>query len=546
MIDESIIDNLPESSGVYVFRDGDQHIIYIGKAKNIKDRVKSYFRESGRTLKTEHLAASIDHVEVVLTDNEKEAFLLENNLIKEHTPKYNIVLKDDKTYISLKLSSHERFPALYVTRKIKDDGALYFGPYPHARDVRDVLKLVQTLYPIRRCKDTVFRKRKRACMLFELGKCLGPCEGKVKEEDYGQVVAELKDFLSGRDEKLLKELEGRIEKAAASWNFEEAGKMKERYQAIKGMVERQNVHEHLGKNRDVWAFLQEGEKFRAVLLIFRKGILISKRSFKEVLVGAEFREALSSFLFQYYHSRPVPEEIMLSEELEAEEIASLERYLRERKKGALKIYGPGGRLSREMISLAIENLHETEPVANEKAFAEALHLKKEPFRIEIYDNSHTGGTNPTGVMVVFEGFKVKKSGYRVFHIREASGMDDVAMMGEVIGRRMTDEKLGPMPDLLIIDGGKGHLYAVTKVLRSLNRDIDVIGIAKGQRRKRMEDLIYLPLRKNPVPLPKNSPVFKEIVKMRDEAHRFAISSHKRWKRKEDLASGAGSRETQGG
>ena len=534
MVDETIIDNLPESSGVYVFRDSDRHIIYIGKAKNIRDRVRSYFRESGRNVKTERLAGSIEHVDVVLTDNEKEAFLLENNLIKEHTPKYNIVLKDDKTYISLKLSAHERFPALYVTRKIKDDGGLYFGPYPHARDVRDVLKLVQTLYPIRRCKDTVFRKRKRACMLFELGKCLGPCEEKVTDEVYGQVVEELKDFLSGRDEKLLKDLEERIEKAAASWKFEEAGKMKERYEAIKGMMEKQNVHEHLGKNRDVWAFLQEGARFKAALLNFRKGILISKRVFKEELVGTEFREALSPFLFQYYDSRPVPDEIMLSEELE--DMASLERYLREKKQGPLRIYGPGGRLAREMIALAVENLHETEPVANEKAFAAALHLKKEPNRIEIYDNSHTGGTNPTGAMVVFEGFKPTKSGYRVFHIRQASGQDDVAMMSEVIGRRMADEKLGPMPDLIIIDGGKGHLYAVSKVLRSLGRDIDVIGIAKGQRRKRMEDLIYLPLRKNPVPLPKNSPVFKEIVKMRDEAHRFAISSHKRWKRKEDLAS----------
>lgn len=528
------MDNLPESSGVYIFRDKNKQIIYIGKAKNIKDRVRSYFRESGRSVKTEHLAGSIDHVDVVLTDNEKEAFLLENNLIKEHTPKYNIILKDDKTYVSLKLSIHERFPALYVTRKIKNDGSAYFGPYPHGKDVRDVLKLVQTLYPIRRCKDTVFRKRKRPCMLFELKKCLGPCGGDIREEVYGQVVEELKDFLSGRDEKLLKDLDDRIKKAAASWNFEEAGKMKGRYQAIKRMMERQNVHEHLGKNRDVWAFAQEKERFRATLLSFRKGILISKRLFKEELMGGNFEEVLSSFLFQYYTSRPIPDEIMLSEELE--DRVSLERYLRKQKQGPVKIYGPGGRLAREMISLAIENLHETESVVNEKTFAAALHLRKEPFRIEIYDNSHTGGANPIGVMVVFESFKAKKSGYRVFHIREAPCMDDIAMMGEVIGRRMADEKLGPMPDLMIIDGGKGHLYSVSKILRSMSRDIDVIGIAKGQRRKRMDDLIYLPLRKNPLPMPKNSPIFREIVKMRDEAHRFAISSHKRWKRREDLAS----------
>ena len=236
------------------------------------------------------------------------------------------------------------------------------------------------------------------------------------------------------------------------------------------------------------------------------------------------REGLSSFLFQYYASRPVPDEIILSEELD--ETLSLEKYLKERKRGAVRILGPTVRGAGEMISLAVENLHEITPQPNEKAFTAALHLRKEPFRIEIYDNSHTGGTNPTGAMVVFEGFKAKKSGYRVFHIKEAPGADDVAMMGEVIERRMTNEKLGPFPDLMIIDGGKGHLHAVSKVLKSLNLEIDVIGIAKGQRRKRMEDLIYLPLRKNPLPLPKNSAVFKEIVRMRDEAHRFAISSQK--------------------
>jgi excinuclease ABC subunit C len=535
LIDESIIGNLPDSSGVYVFRGEEGQVIYIGKAKNLRDRVRSYFREGGRSVKTERLAAAVERVDVILTDNEKEAFLLENNLIKEHAPKYNVVLKDDKTYLSLKLTVQERFPALYATRKIMKDGAEYFGPYPHAKDVRDVLKLVQSIYPIRRCKETFFKKRERACMLFELGKCLGPCSGNVNEEAYGEIVAELKDFLSGRDEKVLTDLEGRIEKAAASWNFEEARVLKERYLAIRGMVEKQNVHEHLGKNRDVWAFIQEREGFRAVLLSFRKGLLISKGTFREESGAAETGDALSSFLFQYYSSRPVPDEIMISEELG--DLPLLERFLKERKKGPLKVHGPSGRVSQEMISLAIENLHEPEPLANEKAFARSLRLRKEPFRIEIYDISHTGGTNPSGAMVVFEGFKAKKSAYRVFHIKEAPTMDDVAMMGEVIERRMTNENLGPMPDLVIIDGGKGHLYAVKKVLVSLNREIDVIGIAKGQRRKRMEDLIYLPHRKNPAPLPKNSPVFKEIVRMRDEAHRFAISSHKRWKRKEDLASG---------
>ncbi|MCX5812485.1 MAG: excinuclease ABC subunit UvrC [Proteobacteria bacterium] len=533
MIDETAINTLPESSGVYIFKDKEGNIIYIGKAKNLKDRVKSYIGESERDPKTERLVNKIKSVETILTGNEKEAFLLESNLIKENTPKYNIDLKDDKTYVSLKLTMHETFPALYMTRKIEDDGALYFGPYPHAKDVKEVLKLIQGLYPVRRCKDTVFRKRKRPCILAELNKCLAPCTANFNENAYRAVAEELADFLSGKDEKLLKDLEMRIKEASDKWNFEEAKHLKERYFAIKGMVEKQHVHEHFGKNRDVWAFLEGDKGVRMVLLTFRRGVLLSKKMFKESLMKVGYDEAISSFLFQYYSSRPVPDEVIISEAIE--DTAFLEKYLKERKRGDVRIFGPASRAAKEMIGLAIENLHEPEPVALEAAFKKALHLKKEPERIEIYDISHTHGVNPTGVMVVFEAFKPDKKGYRVFHIKSAPSMDDVAAMAEVIQRRTANEKLGPLPDLFIIDGGKGQLSAVTKVLKTLSIDRDAISIAKGQRRGGMEDLIYIPNRKNPLLLPKASPVFKEIVKMRDEAHRFAISSHRRWKRKTDLA-----------
>ena len=225
MIDETTINSLPESSGVYIFRDKERRIVYIGKAKNVRDRVKSYARDGERDPKTEKLVSIIASIEAILTENEKEAFLLENNLIKEHTPRYNVNLKDDKTYVSLKLTVRDAFPAIYVTRKIENDGALYFGPYPHAKDVKDVMKLVQDLYPIRRCKNTVFKKRKRPCMIFELGKCLAPCINKGNpsqspplskggESRYMEVVDELVDFLSGRDEKLLKDLERRIKEAS--------------------------------------------------------------------------------------------------------------------------------------------------------------------------------------------------------------------------------------------------------------------------------------------------------------------------------------------
>jgi excinuclease ABC subunit C len=534
MIGDELLNNLPENSGVYLFKDKEKEILYVGKAKNLRDRVRSYFKGGKKNSKTERLLGKIDDVSCILTNNETEAFLLENNLIKEHQPKYNIVLKDDKTYISLKLSLKHRFPALAITRRIQDDGALYFGPYPHAREVRDILKLLQSLYPLRRCTETVFAKRIKPCLLHPIGKCTAPCVGLIDETAYRVVVDELVDFLSGKDEKLLKSLEEGIQKAAESWNFEEAQSRKERYLAIKRLVERQRVHQHLGKNRDAWGFLIEEGRVTIVLLSFRRGVLISKRVYREPSVP-NLDEALSSFLSQYYATRPVPDEIVLSEEIA--DISALQSYLKERRKGAVRVYGPRDTRAADLVRLAIENLHEVESqTALDESFKRVLHLKAEPRRIEIYDISHTHGSNPSGIMVVFDGFKPRKEGYRVFHIREAGTEDDVGMMREVLMRRLTDEKIRPLPELIILDGGKGQIAAVMDVLKTLGIHLDVIGIAKGERRRRMEDIIYLPLRKNPLMLPRSSPVFKEIVKMRDEAHRFAITSHKKWKRREDLGS----------
>jgi len=532
VITEDHIDNIPESPGVYQFKDRDNTIIYIGKAKNLKDRVSSYIREGKKDVKTEQLVRHVDHVDFVLTGSEKEAFLLENNLIKEHAPKYNINLKDNKTYLSLKLTVRDRYPALFATRKIAPDGSLYFGPYPHAREVRDVLKFIEEIYPVRKCKETVFKQRKRPCILYELGKCCGPCTVGVDEKEYREIVEEVKDFLLGKNEKVLKDIEQKIAKAISAWKFEEAQAFKERYVAIKGMIEKQNVHEHFGKNRDVWAFAEEESKLIIALLSFRRGVLLSRRRFKESLFSERPNEEISTFLFQYYSTHPIPDEIVLSEKID--DASYLEKHLEELKHERVKISGPGNRSVSDVIRLAIDNLHETEPVDLDEAFRRALHLRTRPVRIEVYDISHISGKNPTGAMVVFEAFKASKKDYRVFHIKGESTMDDVAMIDEVLRRRVKDLALGPLPDLFLIDGGKGQLAAARHVLKEQNIDKDIASIAKGERRKGMEDLIYLPGRKNPLPLAKASPVFRELVKMRDEAHRFAVASHHRWKRREDL------------
>jgi excinuclease ABC subunit C len=541
MISDDYLSNLPDSPGVYIFKNRAKEIIYVGKARSIKDRVRSYFRGGDKDSKTERLIRNVDDVSIVLTGNEKEAFLLENNLIKENQPKYNILLKDDKTYVSLRLSVQDEFPALTITRTIKDDGALYFGPHPHAKDAKDLLKVVQSLYPMRRCRESVFRNRTRPCILAGIDRCPAPCTDEIDRGTYRQIVDEVADFLSGKNEKLLKRLETQIEEASKAWNFEDARAKKEKYLAIKRLVEKQSVHEHMGTNRDVWGFLLEESRFRIVLLNFRKGVLIGKRLFKEGTVP-DLSEAVSSFLFQYYSTRPIPDEIVLSEDIN--DIPLLQQYLKERQKGGVRIHGPNDRGMAGVVKLAIENLHEVETnVDLGDAFRQVLHLSRVPGRIEVYDNSHSHGQNPLGIMVVFEGFKAKKDGYRIFHIREADTQDDVAMMSEVLSRRLDsvlrnqEARLGPLPDLVVIDGGKAQLAAAQAAFQTRSVPVDLISIAKGEKRKRMEDIVYLPGRKNPLLLPKSSSVFTTLVRMRDEAHRFAITSHKKWKRREDLVSG---------
>lgn len=527
MLDPNI---LPEAPGVYLFKDKDGRVLYVGKAKNIRERVKSYFRSELKDGKTLKLVKKIAQIEPIVTSSEKEAFLLENNLIKEHFPPYNINLRDDKTYISIKVTVSEEYPGLFITRKVKEDGSIYFGPYPHAKDVRAVLRMIQYAYPVRRCKKTVFKKRSRPCVLYQIGKCLGPCTGSVDKEKYQEIVRGLIDFLSGKEDRILKDLEKRIRIHAKNWNFEEAQALKEKYMAIKEMIERQNVHSHFGKDRDVWAFLHADDLLQTVVLNFRKGLLIGKKNYNSKLLSGYDPDQILSLLFQYYSFKPIPDEIIISEEVEG--ISILEEHLSEKAKKKVSIHGPSWKEASELISLAFENLQSAEEIPLDTAFMKYLHLSKRPRRIEIYDCSHLFGSSPSASMVVFEDFKSKKEDYRVFHIKGDNPMDDIASLKEVLIRRIKDKSLPPLPDLFIVDGGRAHLLAAQRILTDLQIKADLIGIAKGRHRRKLEDLIYLPNRKNPLYLPKSSPVYKELLKMRDEAHRFALLSHRRRKRKD--------------
>ncbi|MCS7280396.1 MAG: excinuclease ABC subunit UvrC [Desulfobacterota bacterium] len=523
------ISRLPESPGVYLFKDKDGRILYVGKAKNIKERVKTYFRNDFKNPKTQNLIKKIFDLEAIITSSEKEAFLLENNLIKEYAPPYNVNLRDDKTYISIKITTAEEYPGLYITRNVKDDGSTYFGPYPHAHDVKETLRLLQRIYPLRRCKNTVFRKRSRPCILNEIGRCLAPCTGQVTKEEYAKVVGAVIDFLSGRADELLKDLEQKIQNYAKTWQFEEAQALKEKYMAIREMLEKQNVHSHFGKDRDVWAFLWGSDIFRCVVLNFRRGVLIGKKIYKKTVFCPYDDDEIVSLLFQYYSFKPIPDEIILSEKVEG--VHLLREYLSERAKKDVSFKVPSDDETRDLAFMAIENLY-ADDMPLDVAFVKYLHLSRKPRRIEIYDCSHLFGTSPYAAMVVFEDFKMKKEDYRLFRIKDANPMDDLASLKEVLTRRIKDSSLGPLPDLFIVDGGRAHLNALSKVLSELKIEADLIGIAKARKRKKLEDTIYLPTRKNPLYLPRSSSVFKELIRMRDEAHRFALSSHKRGKKKD--------------
>ena len=446
-----------------------------------------------------------------------------------------MVLKDDKTYVSLRLSVQDKFPAPYHHSNHQGRRGPRFRP-PSPRKGRQGPHEGRPVdLPHEEVPGLRLSGRTRPCVLGGIDKCPAPCMDSIDEESYRAIVDEISDFLMGKNDKLLKKLEEQIEEAARNWNFEDARAKKEKYLAIKRLVEKQSVHEHLGINRDVWGFLVEEGKVKVVVLAFRKGVLISKRIFRETSTSRSRRLPLLLSLPVLQHpadprrDRPVGGD-------RGQAFSS--QYLKEKKKGRVRLHGPSDSGTADMIRLAVENLHEVETTVDlPEAFRSMLHLTKAPNRIEIYDNSHSHGQSPSGAMVVFEGFKPKKEGYRVFHIRDASPEDDVAMMTEVLSRRIGDERIKPLPDLVIVDGGKSQLFAALTVFKSRSMAMDVIGIAKGERRKRMEDILYLPFRKTPLLLPKSSPVFKEIVRMRDEAHRFAIASHKKWKRREDITSG---------
>ena len=537
---EEKLANLPSTPGVYLMKDARRHVLYVGKARDLKKRVSSYFSSTGQNdLKTNLLIEKTDHFDTILTHTEKEALILESNLIKRHHPHYNVILKDDKRYPCLRLDMKSPYPNLTIARKIKRDGALYFGPYPSAGAVRETLKWIHSTFKIRKCKSSTVRPRQRPCLNYQMGLCLGPCSRPIPREIYQAVVEEVIMFLKGRAPELIKNVKKQMESAAAQEDFEAAAGHRDRLFALERTLEKQVATTTDFKDRDVLGMARQGSAALMMVLFIRGGFLLGNRPFylsETVVSGAEM---ITSFVKQYYQKAPfIPEEVLLP--TQPEDQALLEEWLSDLKGERVRILMPQRGEKASLVRMADQNAakalkEELDAAAAKQALLDRvqrrLALERRPERIECFDLSNIAGTEGVGSMVVFERARPARAAYRKYRIKSAPGRDDYAMLSEVLARRYKKvDAAHPLPDLLMVDGGKGQLNVAVAVLKGLRlySSFDLIGIAKKDpERGETEDKIYKPGRKNPVNLKKDPEVLLFLQRIRDEAHRSVITYHRK-------------------
>jgi excinuclease ABC subunit C len=525
-------------------------VLYIGKAKNLRSRVRTYFGKSGDArLSLRFLMPKVRQVETFLTDTEKEALILENTLIKKHKPRHNIDLKDDKTYFSLRFNLKDKFPKLTLVRKIKRDRARYFGPYASSAAVKETLRVLRHLFPLRTCNDANFRNRSRPCLNYQIKKCLGPCCGMISLEGYADLVQEVILFLEGKSSQLIKLLQERMAEASEALSFEEAARLRDQIAAIEQTLEKQKAVSQTLNDQDVFAFHRRGNAWEFQVLFFRRGILVGNKAFHFPRLNLPEEEALSAFLRQYYAEEPsIPHEILLPLPIEDERL--LAEWLSEKKGARVEVHAPQRGEKKSLVEMAGKNAEnsfqkrvgETETLALIlQELKEKLRLKTLPHRAECFDISNLFGTLAVGSMVSFLDGRPDPSHYRHFKVHAPSFPDDYAMMYEILKRRYGKlEPGGEKPDLLIVDGGKGQLNVALAVLAELGlQDISAVGLAKDKGpspRKIAEktaDKVYLPNVKDPVLLGRSASL-RYLQRIRDEAHRFAIRYHKKLRGKHGL------------
>lgn len=554
MIDEFHLETLPASPGVYLMKSERGEILYVGKAKNLRKRVRSYFGNRGESrYHIQFLVNKVTRVDCIVTDTEKEALILENTLIKQHRPRYNLDLRDDKTYFSLRIDLHEEFPQINIIRKVVQDGARYFGPYSSASAAREVLKELYRLFPLRHYPLATCRQRKRPCLFYQLRQCSAPCHGLISREDYQALAEGAALFLGGKNRDLLKIYRQRMAAAATEERYEEAGRFRDLIRAIEVTVEKQKMVIRSSEDTDVVGFFRQGAHCSISLLFIRGGRLTGNRNFT-FSWEMDDDECLTSFLTDYYQRDVViPDEVLLPHT--GDDLAALSELLTEKRRRKTRFARPQRGTKAELVKLAAKNaetalrkeLERSESAETILAeLHDRLHLRRIPRRIECYDISTILGAFAVGSRVSFFNGKADKAQYRRYRIRTVSGADDFAMMREVLSRRFKHD--GPEsahPDLIVIDGGMGQLNIVTAVLDELGiPGIDTISLAKsrveremtGEEIQRSNERVFLPGRKNPVVLRQNSAPLLLLAQIRDEAHRFAITYHKKLRGKEAVLS----------
>lgn len=545
---------LPNSPGVYIMKDSADSILYVGKAINLHNRVRSYFRKNvGRGPAIDQMISLIDHFEYIVTDSELEALVLENNLIKEHSPKYNTLLKDDKTYPYIKVTLGEAYPRVMFSRLMKKDKSKYFGPYSSAAAVKDTIELLNKLYLLRTCNRSLPREigADRPCLNYHIGQCTAPCQGYVSQEEYAEQIAEAMEFLNGNYKPVLKSLEERMLAAAEAMEFEEAARLRDLHTSVKSVAQKQKINEGEGEDKDIIAMARDKDEIVVQIFFVRDGKLIGREHYYMTHVAEDSPGAiLQEFVKQFYAGTPfLPKEIMLQYEIEDAKL--LEEWLSGRRGTRVYIKVPKAGQKEKMVELAAHNAdiiltqdreklkrEEGRTIGAVKEIAKLLGLENAD-RMEAFDISNTNGFENVASMVVFEKGKPKKSDYRKFKIRTVTGPDDYSCMREALTRRFThgmeeneelarkdmDASFGSFskyPDLLLMDGGRGQVNIALEVLESLGLNVPVAGMVKDDYHRTRG--IYF----NNVELPIDihSEGFKLVTRIQDEAHRFAIEYHK--------------------
>jgi excinuclease ABC subunit C len=536
-----------------MMQDASGKVIYVGKANDLKNRISSYLTGRDTRPMAPFLMARASDIAFITTATEKEALILENNLIKKHRPRYNVILRDDKTYYHLSLDPAETFPRLRLVRKRQNDAALYFGPYPSGLAAKETLRFIQRIFPLRTCRDRDFQLRARPCLECQIGRCLAPCKNRIDEAAYRTLVENAVSFLRGRRRELISDLKKQMEQAAQELNFEEAARLRNRIGALSHALEQQHVDGGSETDQDVLGVFSDSETHRICILFVRAGKLTGSKSFTPVKTKADREEILSSALRQHYDEAGLPEEILLPYSLPDE--AVLLEWLAEKQQKRARITVPQRGAKKALVDLACANARELQASDRRKEeqkeaallfLQEKLMLAALPRRIECFDISNLGGKSAVGSMVVFQDGEPEKSGYRRFRVRGPDEPDDYGMMREVLTRRFQGPD--PAPDLLVVDGGKGQLNVALAVLSDLKIKLDVIGLAKEERsflaaKRRLqgkpaksEDRVYVPRRKDAIYLSSSPAALALLQRLRDEAHRFAVSYHRKVKTKNDLSS----------